>query len=223
MSAAQASVLGGGIREEKPVAEMSFSEHESHGYSVIMSEKPTSYCIGVVDMVNSTQLAARLGMTKMSKYYQYFLNFMSKIIEQYDGKVIKNIGDCLLFYFPQKDIHMIEKALECSYAIVSAHDTLCLQIRREGLPCVDYRVSLDYGEVITMTSTDSKTIDMVGPAVNMCSKINRCAERNKIVVGSDMHEIAKHSKTFEFKEIRGISIGFKQCYPVYSLEKAFTY
>ncbi len=203
------------IKEQHP---QSLEIPESSSYSVIFSEKPVSYCIGIVDMVGSTQLAAKLGMKKMSKYYQHFLNFMSKIIAEYDGRVVKNIGDCLLFYFPKtltEDRHVATKALECSHALVVARDLLCKQMQLECLPCVDYRVSLDYGEVMPMKSTGSKLTDMIGPAVNMCSKINRYAERNGVVIGGDMYEVAKHSKVFDFKEIISFPVGFRQCYPTY--------
>jgi class 3 adenylate cyclase len=193
-------------------------------YCVTFSEKPASYCIGVVDMVDSTKLAASLGMAKMSRYYQNFLNLMSKIIEAYGGKVIKNIGDCLLFYFPQtctlQNKSAIIKCIECSLAMIDTHEFLCSQMKKDGLPCINYRVSMDYGYIIPMKSTDSKAQDMIGPAVNMCSKINRCAEKNGIVVGGDMYHIAKQIGGITFKEIKGCSVGFKLAYPVYQIARA---
>ena len=35
------------------------------------------------------------------KYYSKFINSTSKVVKSYSGKVIKNIGDCILFYFPK--------------------------------------------------------------------------------------------------------------------------
>ena len=192
-------------------------------YCVIFSQKPVSYCIGIVDMVGSTKLAASLGITKMSRYYQNFLNLMSKIIEAYDGRVIKNIGDCLLFYFPHTSSSgnksAITDCLECGLAMIDAHEFLCDQMKIDGLPCIDYRVSVDYGYIIPMKSTDSKFQDMIGPAVNMCSKINRCAEKNGVVIGGDLYHIAKQVNRVAFKEVRGCSAGFKHDYPVYSIAR----
>jgi hypothetical protein len=34
-------------------------------------------------------------------YYSKFINSVLKIIKRYDRKVIKNMGDCLLVYFPK--------------------------------------------------------------------------------------------------------------------------
>jgi len=206
----------------EPMLSSDTMEYKKSNYSVVFSEKSVSYCVGIVDMVGSTKLAASLGMSRMSRYYHTFLNLMSKIIEVYDGQVIKNVGDCLLFYFPQTvtlDRSTIAKCLECSLAMIEAHDILCTQMKKEGLPCIDYRVSVDYGPTIPMKSTDSKSQDMIGPAVNMCSKINRCAEKNGIVIGGDLYEIAKQIDGIMFKEIKGCSAGFKLTYPVYSLTR----
>lgn len=199
-------------------------ESSASNYCVMFSEKSVSYCIGIVDMVGSTKLAASLGMSKMPRYYQNFLNLMSKIVEVYDGRVIKNVGDCLLFCFPQtasiQNKAIIAKCLECSLAMIDAHEFLCSQMKKDGLPCIDYRISIDYGYVIPMKISDSKSIDMIGPAINMCSKINRCAEKNGVVVGGDLHHIAKQIDGVTFKEIKGYSVGFKFSYPVYHLTRS---
>jgi class 3 adenylate cyclase len=192
-------------------------------YCVRFSDKSVSYCIGLVDMVDSTKMAASLGMSRMSRYYQSFLNLMSKIIAEFEGQIIKNVGDCLLFYFPKtsnwQSKDAMTKSLECSIAMIGAHEFLCSQMRMDGLPCIDYRISMDYGYVIPMKSSDSKSVDMIGPAINMCSKINRCAERNGIVIGGDLYQVAKHLDVFSFKEIKGYSVGFKHNYPVYRVAR----
>ncbi len=192
-------------------------------YHVVFSDRQTSYCIGIVDMVDSTKLAARLGMKKMSKYYQYFLNLMSKVIFEFDGQVIKNVGDCLMFYFPHSsdplDKLALKRSLECGITMTELHGFLCTQMREEGLPCIDYRVSLDYGYVVPMRTSGTELLDMIGPVVNMCSKINHLAERNGVVVGGDLYEIARHYAGFLFKEVKGYSAGFKLTYPAYAMKK----
>ncbi|WKT57643.1 adenylate/guanylate cyclase domain-containing protein [Candidatus Nitrosotenuis chungbukensis] len=222
-----ARLFSGSLVEPEAFLKEKIQEQESESspssYCVVFSEKSVRYCIGIVDMVGSTKMAASLGMSKMSRYYQNFLNLMSKIIEVYDGRVIKNVGDCLLFCFPQtaaiQDKSAIAKCLECSLAMIDAHKFLCSQMRKEGLPGVDYRISIDYGHVIPMKASDSKSLDMIGPAVNMCSKINRCAEKNGIVAGGDLYHIAKQIDGVAFKEIKGYSAGFKLSYPVYQLTR----
>jgi len=191
-------------------------------YLVTFSGKEISVVVGIVDMVDSTKICAKLGPTKASTYYQVFINSMSKILSQYGGVVIKNIGDCLLYYFPygkriEKDYY--ENCINASNSLLESHDIICDHLHNEGLPCLNYRVSLDYGKVIMMDANFSSICDMIGTPVNMCSKINRSAKENGMVVGGDLYEIVKKKKQFKFKIVKGFGIGLKHSYPVYAVTK----
>ncbi len=49
-------------------------------YLVAFATQSHSYCVGYVDMVNSTKISASLSRDKLSLYYETFLNSMAKII-----------------------------------------------------------------------------------------------------------------------------------------------
>ncbi len=173
-------------------------------------------------MVDSTKICARLGPTKASRYYQVFINSMAKILAKYEGTVIKNIGDCLLYYFShtkETNENYFANCLNASIAMIEAHDTICDRLRDEGLPCLDYRISLDYGNVIMMKSNMSSSVDMIGPPLNMSTRINRYAKKNGVVIGGDMYEMSKKLKQIDFKAVTGHCVGFKFSYPVYSVSK----
>jgi len=68
-----------------------------------------------------------------------------------------------------------------------------------------------------MKTNISKEFDMIGPPVNMCSKINHLAAKNQFVIGGDLFQIIKKFKVYQFKEINDFSLGFKLSYPVYSV------
>ena len=191
-------------------------------YLVTFSGKEISVVVGIVDMVDSTKICAKLGPAKASTYYQVFINSMSKILSQYGGVVIKNIGDCLLYYFPYEkkiDKNYYENCINASNALLESHDIICDHLHNIDLPCLNYRVSLDYGNVIMMDANISSICDMIGPPVNMCSKINRSAKENEMVIGGDLYEIIKKKSQFKFKNVKGYNIGFRQTYPVYAVSK----
>ena len=192
-------------------------------YMVEISRKQFDYCVGTVDIVGSTKISAAMGQKKASKYYQFFLNSMSQIINRFGGIVIKNIGDCLLYYFPdsaeQHRMFGFICCLECSLTMVEAHDELCAVLNKQRLPNVDYRVSIDYGPVTLMQSNNSTALDLLGPAVNMCNKINRIALPTTVVVGGDLYQMVKDLNDYKFKLTKGYSIGFKYDYPVYNLTR----
>jgi two-component system, OmpR family, response regulator ChvI len=190
------------------------------------------YCICLVDMVDSTKITAQIGRAdKVRKYYSIFLNAMAAISKNFGAKVIKNIGDALLFYFPDTSNNnysdsmvAFKAALECFTTIIAARDLINKKLSLEGLPEVSYRVSADYGQVEIGTAVSSGGAeDFFGSTVNICSKMNRSAERNGIVIGGDLYRILKQfpfeSKEYyyyEFKEVDQLSIGLKQSYPLYS-------
>ena len=197
-------------------------EQKSDSYLVTFSGKEVSVVVGIVDMVNSTKICAKLGPVKAAKYYQVFINSMSKIISKYGGVVIKNIGDCLLYYFPygeKKSKDYFENALKASQSLLESHDVICDYLHEQDLPCLDYRVSLDYGNVIMMNPNLSATGDMIGPPINMCAKINRSAKTNGMVIGGDLYEIVKKERQFKFKTVKGYCIGFRYTYPIYAVKQ----
>ena len=72
-----------------------------------------SYCICFIDIVNSTLVTKELtNSEKIRRYYSIFLNTMSSVVKQYNGKVIKNAGDCLICYFPRTVIPTNESAFQ---------------------------------------------------------------------------------------------------------------
>jgi len=195
----------------------------SSDYFVAFSGNTQNYCVGLVDMVNSTKIAATIGNEKISTYYKIFLNSMSKILSRFGGFVIKNIGDCLVYYFPESSKshrkYGFMSCLECSLTMIEYHDTICKILSNEKLPRVDYRISADYGSVVLMKSNNSASLDMIGPPVNMCSKINHAAATNGIVIGGDLYSMVRKFDDYKFKEVKGFSLGFQHSYPVYEIQR----
>ena len=185
------------------------------------------HCICLVNMVGSTKITAQIGSPeKIRKYYSIFLNAVAAISKNFGATVIKNVGDALLFYFSDTSDSAngiaFNKALECCMGIIAARDLINKKLYVEGLPEVSYRISADYGQVEVGTSVASGAEDFFGPTVNMCAKMNRRAERNGIVIGSDLYRIIKQfpfEAEYEFKEIDQLSIGLKQSYPLYSAKR----
>ena len=68
-----------------------------------------------------------------------------------------------------------------------------------------------------MKSNTSDSLDMIGPPVNMCTKINHHAKPNQAVIGGDLYEMVKDFDEYAFKGLPSYSLGFKLSYPVYLL------
>lgn len=212
-------------RGRNSVIDVVKSNPETPHYVVNFLETSQNYCVCLVDIVNSTEISASLTQQKLSKYYEIFLNSMAQIVESFGGFVIKNIGDSLLFYFPDSSDaskgYDFRNCLECSLKMIEEHDNINEILKKQKLPSLDYRISADYGEVSIMETNNSSTIDVFGNPVNMCTKINHIAEKNAIVIGSDLYRTVKKINDYEYNMINSCSIGLKYMYPVYSVQRKF--
>jgi len=209
--------------QSNSIAKTSISSNEitsSSDYIVAFSGRTQSYCVGLVDIVNSTKIIVGLGINS-AKYHKIFLNSMAKILNRFGGFVVKNIGDSLLFYFPASSKgkkYGFMSCLEGCLKMVDMHDYLCTCAKNEGLPCINYRISCDYGSVIMMKSNEN-SVDMLGPPLNMCAKINHFAQKNGFVIGADLYEMVKKMDDYNFTSVQSYRSDQKFQYPVYAVTR----
>jgi CheY-like chemotaxis protein len=168
------------------------------------------YCIGFIDIINSTQETANIkDPKKLRKYYSLFLNSMSTILNQYHGKIIKNSGDNLFFYFPKTSNLGNQRALQdvfdCSTSMIKSHKPLNQELAEEDLPPINYRISMNYGLVEVALGSNNKEVDLFGSVVNECAKINSLSKSNGLVIGKNLCSLlisSTFSKEFEISEIK---------------------
>ena len=103
-------------------------------------------------MVNSTSITAKMTNSDyVKKYDGIFINTMATIARNFEGKVIKNTGDSVIYYFPNTCDSSNECAfrnvLECCLTMISATCVIDEKLYEEALPALKYRISADYGKV----------------------------------------------------------------------------
>ncbi|MGQ0638456.1 MAG: adenylate/guanylate cyclase domain-containing protein [Nitrososphaerota archaeon] len=188
-------------------------------YIISFSNQCQNYGVCIVDIVNSTHTTATLTNGRACMYYSIFLNSMNAIIRRFGGKVVKNIGDSLLYYFPNTSSLSNKQAftdlLDCGSAMLGAHEIINKKLLETHLPSLSYKISADYGSVMIAHSVGSSDDDLFGSPVNMCAKINSVTPPNSMAIGHDLCQIMKSIGEYHFKELRGCSIGFKNRYPVF--------
>jgi CheY-like chemotaxis protein len=154
-------------------------------------------CIGFIDLVDSTKNTMTMeGLDYIRKYYSKFINSTSEVVKSYSGKVIKNIGDCLLFYFPKttdfKNIETFRETIDCAFKILEVRYIVNQELSKEHLPPFNYRITLDYGVLDLALVGDYSQIDIFGPTINLCSKINSSPSlsiHNEIIIGDKFYRI----------------------------------
>ena len=189
---------------------LKFSQHEQND------------CVGVIDMTDSTRISSKLSDQNITKLYEIFLNFMARIVLKHDGQVVKNIGDALMFRFPNVDINdsaVLKNILECCLCMVESHGKLQEQLKEENLPELNYKISMTYGSVKVAESTTSNISDIFGPTVNRCFKINSLCPKNSIVIGENMYKISKDFSEYDFTELCIIELKQKYDYNIFEVRR----
>src|ERR1044072_3910125 len=195
---------------------------------VVFSNKSESYCISIVDIVGSTQITSKLYYSgKIKKFYTVFINEIANIVKQYDGRILKTVGDGVIFFFPQtstiENIESFKQTLECLLQMVSSRQVINSKLRKESLPDISYRISADYGKLeVAMSGEISSSYDLFGPTINFCAKINKKAPPNGIAIGADLWRIINSfsslAKRYHFQEIKELTWKENRySYPVYLL------
>ncbi len=168
------------------------------------SKESENYCVCIVDIKDSTKITLKLTDSESSSLYRIFLNSMAMIVRDFEGRVVKNIGDALLFYFPNtfsKDISEFKKVLNCCLTMFDSHEKINNKLKEENLPTVDYKISATFGSVRVAKTTTSSVNDIFGSTVNRCAKINPYCPRNGFVIGEGLYEIVKSFEEYSFEKM----------------------
>jgi class 3 adenylate cyclase len=160
-------------------------------------------CVGFIDLVDSTKNTITMdNLEHIRKYYSKFINSTSEVIKSYSGKVIKNIGDCILFYFPKttdfKDTEVFREIIDCGFKILDERYIVNQELTKEHLPPFNYRITIDYGVLDLALVGDYSQIDLFGTTINLCSKINSSSSLsvpNEIIIGDNFYRILKSFPT----------------------------
>ncbi|MGI9012527.1 MAG: response regulator [Nitrososphaeraceae archaeon] len=159
-------------------------------------------CVGFIDLVDSTKNTITMDKLESTrKYYSTFINSISEYVKNYSGKVVKNIGDCLLFYFPKttdvNNIGVFREVIECGFKILDERYSINQELSKEHLPPFNYRITIDYGVLDLALVGDYSQIDLFGTTINLCSKINTSSSSiaNEIIIGDNFYRILKSFPT----------------------------
>lgn len=186
-----------------------------------LSGKNKNCCVCMVDIIHSTKTAKNMPGEKAGKFYEIFINSVANVVKKFDGIVVKNLGDALLFYFPitdEKNTKEFKNVIECCLEICDSNEEINKKLNAEGLPGIAYRTSSTYGEVSVASVTTSTVNDIFGETVNKCSKINRYALPNSLVIGKCFFKMVE-SQDYKFLKMDEKSLVKETDYEVYLVSR----
>lgn len=205
------------------------SEQGIKSKEVTFSNKSESYCISFVDIIGSTQITSNLyGSGKVKNFYTVFINEIADIVKIYGGRILKTVGDGVIFYFPEtcnvENEGAFKDAIECLLRMVTSRNAINDKLHKDVHSTISYRISADFGKLEVASSGEiNGSYDLFGPTLNFCAKINKKAPPNGIAVGADLWRVVnsfpKLTKQFYFQEIKELSWKENRySYPVYILK-----
>ncbi len=173
----------------KPGSHVTFTKHHSQ------------FIVGVIDIVRSTEITASLSANQIDDFYTIFLEEISLALKTHGAHIIKNMGDGVLFYFPETNTNeaTAKTAIACGENLLTARKMINEKMRAKGLPEISYRVSESYGPVSAMLDADLHVADLFGATVNTCAKINKLARPDSLVIGEALRTLL--DDTFQAKKI----------------------
>lgn len=126
--------------------------------------------VGFVDIVGYTGTSKNLSDHELVDWVEYFEDELTRIVVDLGGRVIKTIGDELLFVADD---------------LVAAAETALIATERgsdEDDKFPDVRAGLAYGEVV------SRLGDVYGPTVNIASRLTSVARPGSVLVDRGAYE-----------------------------------
>jgi adenylate cyclase len=140
-------------------------------------------CVGFADLVSFTQLVRQLSERELARMVQRFEALASDVVTAHSGRVIKTVGDEVLFV-----------AMGPSPAAAIALDLVQAMAEDDLLP--DVRVGMAHGQVV------SRLGDVFGTTVNRASRLTAAARPRTVLVDDAIAASLASVSGFEMSPLR---------------------
>ena len=156
--------------------------------------KDLEVAILFADVVGSTQLYDKFGDTKASQTVADCLEVMKEATQQFNGTVIKTIGDEVMSTFPTVD--------DAMGAAVTMQSRISADNRQEDRIKVSIRIGCHYGPVVQEQN------DIFGAAVHTANRMTSQAKARQIVISGETvqklnPDLQKQTRQIDVATVRG--------------------
>lgn len=142
---------------------------------------------GFADIVGFTKLSRSISEKELADLVERFESTTAGIIAEHDGRVVKTIGDEVMFVV--KDT---TRAADIALALMNWTDS------DDELPKL--RVGMAHGRVISWLG------DVYGPIVNVASRLTSVARPGTTVVDRDLAQSLKDQPDYSLRRLRRVSV-----------------
>jgi class 3 adenylate cyclase len=160
-----------------------------------------------VDLVGSTTMTLELPEDKLAIIISSFAQEMASVITLHTGYVLKFVGDAVIGYFVVSENPLLaaDNAISCAKSMLTVIQKGINPILNQyDYPDLMVKIGADFGQSIVVrygSNPDASHVDLMGPAMNIASKIQSLAKPNQILIGDDVYRRLHPSSQSSFKEV----------------------
>jgi len=182
-----------------------------------------------VDLVGSTEITLSLPEEKVAIIIRSFAQEMSNVIRRHDGYVLKFVGDAVIGYFVAEALPLLasENAVSCAKAMLAVIERGMNPILNQyDYPELKIKTGMDFGKNIIVrygSDKEKSHVDILGPSMNIASKIQHIAYPNQILIGEDVYKRLHPNMQKQFNQVVWTQTKWKyhdretgKLYPVYA-------
>lgn len=206
---------------------------EYHHLAMLRSEKflrkhdseRLPFFVLYVDLVGSTKMSSELDPGVFNIIIRTFSQEMAYVIEQFDGYVLKFVGDAVLGFFAsnRSDYFVANKIVACMKMMLKVVDGAINPVfEHNSYPKLQVKVTVDYGDcsIVRYGSDKHKShIDLIGLTLNLAAKMQQVTKSGQVTIGEHVYEKLRSSNKEHFAQIKSNSKSWKY----HGLEDSRTY
>jgi len=147
-----------------------------------------------IDLVGSTNMSLSLPEEKVVTVISSFAQEMAYTVTQFGGYMLKFVGDAVLAYFNAENdlIYPADNIINCAKSMLRVlTDGINPVLTINGYPSLAAKIGIDHGQnIIVRYGSDKRKshVDILGPSMNMASKIQNMAVPNQLLIGGDVYD-----------------------------------
>lgn len=141
-----------------------------------------------VDLVGSTQMSSELDPEIFNTLIRIFSQEMAYVIEQYDGYVLKFVGDAVLgYFFSAAENKTANRVIDCAKTMHKVVDHAINPIlEKKSFPKLNIKISIDFGECSIVRYGSDKNqahVDLIGLTLNLAAKMQQITKPGHTSIG----------------------------------------
>ena len=151
--------------------------------------------VGFADIVNYTRQSRSLSQKELSQLIDHFESRALEIIGDHDGRIVKTIGDEVLFV-----------ADDAEQLALIGLELVEERLRDDDFP--ELRVGLAWGPALARLG------DVLGPVVNVASRLTSTSRPGRVLVDRSLAEALEENDRFKLRRLRRTSVrGYRRLEP----------